>query len=263
MIPYAIVCAVALAASWLTLISGFGLGTLLLPAFALVFPLEIAVSATAVVHLLNNLFKLTLVGRWALPRLVAAFGIPAAIGAFGGAWLLRTVSGRPPIADWSATGRTFEITATGLLVGTLVFAFAIAEFRGAKGAARIGTRWIPLGGLLSGVFGGLSGHQGALRSTFLLRAGLTKERFIATGVWCAVLVDCSRLSVYGPSFFTRQFEALGRGDGPRLMIAATVSAFVGAFVGARLLHKVTLDAIHRLVGGLLVLFGVALAIGLV
>lgn len=41
--------------------------------------------------------------------------------------------------------------------------------------------WLPLGGLLSGFFGGLSGNQGALRSAFLLKAGLSKEAFIATG----------------------------------------------------------------------------------
>jgi uncharacterized membrane protein YfcA len=262
MTSYVVVCVVALAASWLTLISGFGLGTLLLPAFALVFPLEIAVSATAVVHLLNNLFKLTLVGRWGQPRLVAAFGIPAAIGAFGGAWVLRSATERPPLTTWTAAGRTFDVTATGLLVGSLVLAFAVAEFRGTRGAARFGRRWIPVGGLLSGLFGGLSGHQGALRSTFLLQAGLTKERFIATGVWCAVLVDCSRLSVYGPSFFSRHFEAIGGGDGLPLMVAATFSAFAGAFAGTRLLHKVTLESVHRLVGGLLVLFGLAMAAGI-
>ena len=45
---YLLVCLVALIASGLTLVSGFGLGTLLLPAFALFFPIEIAISATAV-----------------------------------------------------------------------------------------------------------------------------------------------------------------------------------------------------------------------
>ena len=69
-----IVAAVALLASGLTLFSGFGLGTLLLPAFALLFPVEIAVGATAVVHLANNLFKLTLIGRHADPRTVVWFG---------------------------------------------------------------------------------------------------------------------------------------------------------------------------------------------
>jgi uncharacterized membrane protein YfcA len=38
---YLVVCAVALLASALTFFSGFGLGTLLLPAFALFFPIEI------------------------------------------------------------------------------------------------------------------------------------------------------------------------------------------------------------------------------
>ena len=54
---------VALAASLLTFLSGFGLGTLLLPVFAVFFPLEVSVAMTAVVHLLNNLFKLGLLWK--------------------------------------------------------------------------------------------------------------------------------------------------------------------------------------------------------
>jgi hypothetical protein len=49
---YLIICVVAFAVSGLTLFSGFGLGTLLMPAFALFFP--VAVAATAVVHLANE-----------------------------------------------------------------------------------------------------------------------------------------------------------------------------------------------------------------
>ena len=60
---YVVVCAVALVVSALTLFSGFGLGTLLMPAFALFFPVPVAIAATAVVHLANNVFKVALVGR--------------------------------------------------------------------------------------------------------------------------------------------------------------------------------------------------------
>ncbi|TMA50932.1 MAG: sulfite exporter TauE/SafE family protein, partial [Deltaproteobacteria bacterium] len=60
---YALVAGVALFVSALTLFSGFGLGKLLMPAFALFLPVPVAVSATAVVHFANNLFKLVLVGR--------------------------------------------------------------------------------------------------------------------------------------------------------------------------------------------------------
>lgn len=52
-----VIAIVAFFASGLTFFSGFGLGTLLLPAFALFFPIEIAISLTAIVHFLNNIFN--------------------------------------------------------------------------------------------------------------------------------------------------------------------------------------------------------------
>jgi len=62
MISYFSVAIAALFVSGLTLFSGFGLGTLLMPVFALIFPVEVAVLATAVVHGANNILKITLVG---------------------------------------------------------------------------------------------------------------------------------------------------------------------------------------------------------
>lgn len=63
---YLIICSVAFVASGLTFFSGFGLGTLLLPAFALFFTVEKAIALTAVVHFLNGLFKLLSAYRWPL-----------------------------------------------------------------------------------------------------------------------------------------------------------------------------------------------------
>jgi uncharacterized membrane protein YfcA len=60
---YVLICAVALLISMLTLFSGFGLGTVLMPAFGLFFPAPVAVAATSVVHLATNIFKVGLVGR--------------------------------------------------------------------------------------------------------------------------------------------------------------------------------------------------------
>lgn len=54
---YLIISAVAFVVSGVTLFSGFGLGTVLMPTFALFFPLPVAIAATAVVHLANNVFK--------------------------------------------------------------------------------------------------------------------------------------------------------------------------------------------------------------
>jgi hypothetical protein len=45
---YLVVCAVAVLISAMTLFSGFGLGTVLMPAFALFFPVPVAIAATAI-----------------------------------------------------------------------------------------------------------------------------------------------------------------------------------------------------------------------
>jgi uncharacterized membrane protein YfcA len=82
---YIIICGVALIVSGLTLFSGFGLGTLLMPAFALFFSVELAVAATAIVHLANNIFKVVLVGRRADFGVVLKFALPAAAAAMIGA----------------------------------------------------------------------------------------------------------------------------------------------------------------------------------
>jgi uncharacterized membrane protein YfcA len=100
-----IVCGVALLASGLTLFSGFGLGTLLLPAFVLFFPPDTAVAMTAVVHFLNNIFKLILLGRNANLRIALRFGLPAILAAFAGAWLLLYTTHLPPLAGFTLFGK--------------------------------------------------------------------------------------------------------------------------------------------------------------
>ncbi len=256
-----LVCSVALAASALTLFSGFGLGTLLLPAFAVFFPIETAVAATAIVHLANNLFKLALVGRHADRSVVLHFGLPALLGAAGGAWILGTLASSAPLLRYRAFTRELEVHPVNLVIASLILVFAIWELRSDEGGPTFSPTWIPAGGLLSGFFGGLSGHQGAMRSAFLLQSGLSRDAFIGTGVTCAVLVDLARLGIYGRSWIRHPDPAGLVGDAGGLVIAATLSAFVGAFLGARMMKKVTLVAVRRLVGAMLILLAVALGSG--
>ncbi len=256
------VCLVALGASALTLFSGFGLGTLLLPAFALVFPAELAVAATAIVHLANNLFKLALIGRYARFATVAAFGVPAAVGALGGAWLLKALSGLPAIGSYTVAGQRFEPSLLKIALGSLIVLFAWFELgsgRRSNRARQLGMGW---GGLISGFCGGLSGHQGALRSAFLVGSGLDKKAFIATGIWCAVMVDVSRIAIYGLVFIGPLVAGSREGPAGRLLLAAIFSAFAGAWIGVRLVRKVTLEGVRRWVGSLLILVGLGLALGL-
>jgi uncharacterized membrane protein YfcA len=124
-------------------------------------------------------------------------------------------------------------------------------------------KYIPVGGLLSGFFGGLSGHQGALRTAFMIRLGLPKEVFIGSMVVSAVAVDVSRLLVYGSTFFERDFAILRQGGGIGLVVAGSLAAFLGAFIGSRLLKKVTMRGIQTAVGSMLFLLSMALGAGLI
>jgi uncharacterized membrane protein YfcA len=262
-VDYLIVCAASLVIALLTFFSGFGLGTLLLPVLAIFFPIDLAVAATAVVHLANNVYKAFLVGRHADRGVVARFGVPAVVAAFAGAGLLVILAGIAPLVEYTIGGRACEVTALKLVVAFLIVGFAMFDLVPRLRAFALDRRYLPLGGALSGFFGGLSGHQGALRSAFLTKLGFDARTFIATGVLIAVLVDVARLLVYGAHFAR---DLTGDDHQPRLwglVAAATGAAFTGSFVGARLLHKVTVDALRTVIGILLVLLGAALATGLV
>lgn len=254
---FVVICTVALLASGLTFFSGFGLGTLLLPAFALFFPLEEAVALTAVVHFLNGLFKLALVGRHADRGVVLRFGLPAIAAALVGAWLLHALAGLAPLATWTAGGRELTITPVKLTVGLLLLVFAVLEFSPRFGKLAFGPRWLPVGGVLSGFFGGLSGMQGALRSAFLVRAGLGKEVFVATGVVVSVLIDFTRLGVYARALAAHAAD-LQWG----LLAAAVLAAFVGAALGNLYLKKLTMRGVQRIVAAMLLLVALGLIGGL-
>lgn len=255
---YAVVCTVALVASGLTLFSGFGLGTILLPAFAVFFPVELAVAMTAIVHLANNVLKLAVLGRYADRAVVVRFGVPAIIAAIAGALLLAVFSDASPVARWSLSGREMSITPVKVLIAVLIMVFALLEVLPSLRHLRFARKYLPLGGVLSGFFGGLSGHQGALRSAFLVRAGLSKEGFIATGVVIACLVDVTRLSVYG-----RHFQSTGISEHLALLMASIISALAGVLIGRYLLGSMTMKSIQLIVSVLLLIMALGLGSGMI
>ena len=238
--------------------SGFGLGTILLPVFALFFPVEIAITLTAIVHFLNNLFKLALLGKYANFKIIVAFGIPAIFFAFIGAYTLKHLTGLEPIYNYSLFEKQFFIEPLKVIIGLLLIAFALLDIIPKLKNLQFDSKYLPLGGVLSGYFGGLSGHQGALRSAFLIRGNLTKEAFIATGIVIACVIDISRLSVYAKTII-EQKDILNY----LLLTAATVAAFLGAYFGNKLIKKVTIESLQKFVALLLIIFSIFFILGIV
>jgi uncharacterized protein len=226
-----------------------------------VFPVPVAVAATAMVHLANNLFKTALVGRKADWPVVAKFTIPGAPAAILGAILLNAFASLPPVFSYQIAGKTHEIFLVELVIGLLIVGFAFLDLLPRFENLAFHRKYLPIGGLLSGFFGGLSGMQGALQSAFLIRVGLNKDAFIGTGTVSAVIVDVARLLVYDLSFYTATFTKISS-EMSWLIVTATLAAFVGAFIGTRLMKKVTLRTVQVIVGVMLIAVGLGMAGGL-
>lgn len=242
----------------LTFFSGFGLGTILTPVFMVFFPVDLAIALTGVVHFLNNIFKLVLVGKKADKKIILHFGIPAVLAAILGSWLLLNITDLKPLFTYEISGNTFEVFPVKFIISILLICFAILDLVPYFNKLQFSKNKLPLGGALSGFFGGLSGNQGALRSAFLIKAGLSKESFIATAVVVSSFVDFTRLAVY-----TTRFTKAGLQENLLIVIIATLAAIAGAFLGNKLLKKVTLKFIQILVAIMLILISLSLGAGLI
>ncbi len=253
-----IISIVAFLAAILTFFSGFGLGTILTPVLMIFFPVEVAIALTGVVHFFNNVFKLFLVGRHANRDVLIRFGIPAVIAAILGSWLLLNITDLQPLFTYNAFGREIEVYPVKFIISILLIIFASMDLIPYFSKLQFSKDKLPIGGALSGFFGGLSGNQGALRSAFLIKAGLSKEAFIGTAVVVSTLVDFTRLSIYATNFTTS-----GLTDNFLLVVIATLSAIAGAYLGNILLKKVTLKFLQVTVAILLIVISIGLGSGLI
>jgi len=210
------------------------------------------------VHGANNVCKVRLLGRHADREVGLKFGLTASAAAVIGAMVLGWIA-------QSASGLTIEvnenpvsnITPIKLVVGLLMIGFALFELLPRFRKLEFDRRYLPLGGLLSGFFGGLSGHQGALRSAFLAKTGLTSERFVGSNAVIGLLVDLTRISVYVTLFTAAEGQLESFAAWP-MVISGSLAAFCGVMVAKRYLRKVKMTSIQTLVGVLL--FGVGLAL---
>jgi hypothetical protein len=259
MAAFIIVGMAALVTAGLTLYSGFGLGTLLMPVFALFFPVEVAVAATAVVHGANNIFKIAVVGKHADKTLVLRFGVPAIIAAFAGAIALGYVSNFGEIIRYSIGSRSAVITPMKLIMGALMLVFALFELLPSLRELKFDRKHLFMGGILSGFFGGFSGHQGALRSAFLTKVGITTETFVGTNAAIGFMVDIARITTYAVTFLLAKTTSPLGPDQWFLILTGILAAFAGIMIGKRFLHKITMKTVQTLTGVLLL--GIALALG--
>ncbi len=109
-------------------------------------------------------------------------------------------------------------------------------------------------GFASGLFGGLVGEQGGIRSVALLNFDIEKEAFIATATGTALIVDAVRMPVYFVSQATILAQFL------IILILSSVSVIIGTLVGTLLLKRIPEISFKRMVSAFVLILGVFLLV---
>jgi uncharacterized protein len=156
-------------------ISGFGIGSILTPLLAAWLGTKLAVVLVSIPHFIGTALRFVVIRQHMNRRVLWSFGVTSAAGGLIGAilhiWLRSVV--------------------LGYILGVLLVFAGMTGITGLPQRMRFGrtTAWIA--GALSGMFGGLVGNQGGIRSAALLGFDLRRDEFVATATAIALLVDVS------------------------------------------------------------------------
>jgi uncharacterized protein len=225
---------IAVLAGAIAAVSGFGIGSLLTPLFALHMDTKLAVAVVSLPHLVATAARFFSLKGHVNKRVFWNFGLLSAAGGLAGA-LLNAYAG----------GRALTIVFACLLL----FA-GISGLAGLADRTRFGRRAAWIAGAASGFFGGLVGNQGGIRSAALLGFSMPKEAYVATATAVALIVDSARMPVY----FGTQWNGISAYG--RLTTIATIGVLAGTFGGVHLLRRMPESIFRRSVAILITALGV-------
>ncbi len=226
-----IAASIAFLAGIVAAVSGFGIGSLVTPLLCMAYDIRIAIALVAIPHALATALRFSLIYKNLDRTLFIRFGLASAAGGLFGAWIHSFLEGR-----W--LGLTLGI----LMIIAGATGFSKKSWR-LKGPAAI------IGGILSGVFGGLVGNQGGIRAAALLNFDLRRDVFVAVSTASALIIDAARLPVYlwaeGHSIAAEW----------RLVLLLCAAVIAGTVTGMKVLKKIDDAYFKKVISGLLLALG--------
>jgi uncharacterized membrane protein YfcA len=229
-----ITAAVAIVAGAVASISGFGIGSILTPLLATWLGTKLAVAVVSIPHFIGTALRFWLIRQHVDRKVLLSFGVTSAIGGLIGALLhvwLRSA--------WLGY----------VLAALLVFAGGMG-LTGMTQRMHFGRRTAWVAGALSGIFGGLVGNQGGIRSAALLGFNVRRDAFVATATAIGLLVDVFRMPVYAATQWGSIASAW------RLMLAAVIGVVVGTVIGKKILGWIPERAFRLLIATVVLVLGI-------
>jgi uncharacterized protein len=231
-----VVFVAAVLAGAIAYVSGFGIGSLLTPLFALRVDVQLAVACVSIPHFVATLWRLLMLRQQVNKEVFWHFGVMSALGALFGA-LLQNVLNSPLLVN---------------IFACLLIFVGGAGVTGLSSKLRFGPKVAWIAGLSSGMFGGLVGNQGGIRSAALLGFNLSKDQFIATASAIGIIVDSARMPVYFVSRYNDLLAASG------YIAVAVCGVIAGTLLSRTLFANVPELLFKRIVAGLILLLGLAI-----
>lgn len=232
----AVVAIAALISGAIASIAGFGIGSILTPLLAVRLGTKLAVAVVSFPHFVATLLRFLLIREHLDRRVLWSFGVSSAAGGLTGA-LLHT---------------RFSSAILGYILAALLVFASVMGLTGLASRMRFGRVGGYVAGALSGLFGGLVGNQGGIRSAALMGFDINKEAFVATATAIGLVVDCFRMPVY----VATQWRPIG--DQWMLMLIASVGVVIGTLAGKSLLQRIP-ERVFRTVVYLIILgLGIAM-----
>ncbi len=213
-------------------VAGFGTGAMMIPVIAWILGPKATVPVLTVGMLLGNGARVWFSRREANLPVAAAYLVGAIPGGVLGAVLYATID-----AQW--IGR--------LLGSFLLVAVPGRRFLAARGM-RVRLAHFPVIGGVFGFLGSLVGGVGPVLSPFFLGHGLVRGAYIATDALCTVGTFSTRALVF------HRYQLLTE---PTVIVGMYIGVLMvaGAWIGRRLLDRMSERTFLRVIEGLLVLFG--------
>jgi uncharacterized membrane protein YfcA len=215
-------------------ISGFGIGSILTPLLAAWLGTKLAVALVSIPHFIGTALRFAVIRQHVNRRVLWSFGITSAAGGLIGALLhvwLRSV-------------------VLGYVLGVLLVFAGITGVMGLASRMKFRRTAAWIAGALSGMFGGLVGNQGGIRSAALLGFDLKRDEFVATATAIALLVDVFRMPVYAATQFGQMAA-----QWPMILIA-TVGVVVGTLSGKWMLSRIPQNVFRMIVACIVLALGV-------
>jgi uncharacterized protein len=214
-------------------VAGFGIGSLLTPALAPLLGVRLAVAAVSIPHLAGTALRLWRLRHAVDTRVLRRFGLASAAGGLAGALL----------HGWAAS------PALSAVFGGLLLLSGLAGLTGWTQRLHLRGGTATAAGVVSGLFGGLVGNQGGIRSAALLAFPLTRRAFVATATATALIVDAARMPVY---LITSGAALMAHAP---LLLVTTGGVIAGTLLGEGVLHRIPEPVFRRTVSVLLLLLG--------